>query len=169
MALSNFSKGVIIMSYISPAKPDKALYAGNFYAKHAATVTKQAVVTSICGDNATIKIGAHVNCKNCEVCGSPEILMQVDNQVNAKVGDTVEIDIGDNRGIKIVFIEIMMPFLSLPAGLICGYVFAFIFKTCEFYSMFICSLVFGIATTANAVRYDRKNRTTGKTSIKAVI
>jgi sigma-E factor negative regulatory protein RseC len=129
---------------------------------------KKAVVTNISGNRAIIKLVTHSNCKNCGACDSPELSMCVDNSICARVGDIVEIDTGHNRELKMVFIEIMMPFLALTAGLILGYVFAVRFKIREFYSMVIFSLVFVIATTANAVRYDRK-RAAGKTSIKAVI
>ncbi len=96
-------------------------------------------------------------CKGCSMAGSGEIIVQAANEVGAKVGDRVEIDVPEAEGIKAALIIFIFPII----GLLVGYFIAQRFSETESAGV-LGALMFMALTFLVLNLYDRYIRSKNK-------
>lgn len=81
-------------------------------------------VTKVKGKIATVRIGRHSACGSCGMCGMSQEQKHVDfqtvNNIDAKVGDTVKIDIKDCNVAKIAAVAYLIPLVLGVALFVMG-------------------------------------------------
>lgn len=82
-------------------------------------------VVEIDNDLAKVRVGRHSDCKNCGACpGNNNMIMSVNNPLDAKVGQKVCIEIAENKLIKSVYVVYIQPLLFTFIGIVIGYLIA---------------------------------------------
>lgn len=78
------------------------------------------------GKQAVVLIQRKTACKNCGMCkqGAQGMEITLDNPLDAKEGDRVEVSMGDRMVLKASVIVYAIPLLFLLAGAALGYVFS---------------------------------------------
>jgi len=87
-------------------------------------LSEQGIVEEIKNGKAIVKVERGEACKHCSqkgTCGisfgsNREILIEVDNTLNAKVGDKVELSVPSGSLVKIAFLVYILPIFSLLFG-----------------------------------------------------
>lgn len=83
------------------------------------------VVHKIKGSMATIRFERKTACDNCNMCLKPKEEMYVElklkNSLNAKVGDKVEVTMGQRAVLTASFIVYMLPLLLMAIVIVCTY------------------------------------------------
>ena len=83
------------------------------------------VVHKIKGSMATIRFERKTACENCNMCLKPKEEMYVElklkNSLNAKVGDKVEVTMGQRAVLTASFIVYMLPLLLMAIVIACTY------------------------------------------------
>ena len=83
------------------------------------------VVHKIKGSMATIRFERKTACENCNMCLKPKEEMYVElklkNSLNAKVGDKVEVTMGQRAVLTASFIVYMLPLLLMAIVIVCTY------------------------------------------------
>lgn len=64
--------------------------------------------------------GCGGGCSSCGGCSAPNIVVNMENQIGAKVGDIVEIRAKSKNIIKYALIVYMIPFVMLIGGILIG-------------------------------------------------
>ncbi len=92
-------------------------------------LVEQGVVKEIKNNKAVVKVERSHVCKNCSQKGSCKLmlyesqdhmLIEVENSLNAKVGDRVELGISSSSFLKVVFLTYLLPVFLLIAGAYVG-------------------------------------------------
>lgn len=82
------------------------------------------VIISTQGDRARVMLQRQSSCGDCQGCklGNENTKMEIEaiNQVNAKTGDWVEIDMEHQNVLAAAFIAYALPLLALIAGIVVG-------------------------------------------------
>jgi len=82
------------------------------------------VVQEVNGQHAKIVMQRHSSCAGCNACkmGQEENKMSIEviNEVNAKIGDRVSIDMEDQDVLSAAFIVYMIPLIALLVGIFAG-------------------------------------------------
>jgi len=86
--------------------------------------TEQGIVKELINNRAIVKVDRSSACKHCSArgtCGvdfgsNKEILIEVENPLNAKVGDKVELSIPSGSLIKMAIMVYILPIFSLIFG-----------------------------------------------------
>lgn len=74
------------------------------------------------GEVTKIKLGRHSECKNCGACpGNNNLIVSVNNPLEAKVGDKVCIQMPQDNIIPSVYIVYIQPLVLVFMGTIIGY------------------------------------------------
>lgn len=74
------------------------------------------------GEVTKIKLGRHSECKNCGACpGNNNLIVSVNNPLEAKVGDKVCIQMPQDNIIPSVYIVYIQPLVLVFMGAIIGY------------------------------------------------
>jgi len=78
------------------------------------------------GKQAVVRIQRKTACKNCGMCkqGAKGMEITLDNPLNAKQGDCVEISMGDQMVLRASLIVYAIPLLFLLIGAALGYIFS---------------------------------------------
>ena len=94
--------------------------------KQTVMVTEQGIIKEINNDKAIVKVKRSSACEHCSArgtCGmsfgtesSNEILIEVKNSLNARVGDKVELSIPSGSLVKIAIMVYIFPIFSLLFG-----------------------------------------------------
>jgi len=92
-------------------------------------MTEPGLVTKLNGDFATVRIGRHSACGSCGMCGMSENQRHVDfhvaNSLNAKVGDTVLVDVKETNTFRLAAVAYLIPLalgvLAFLAGIWAGF------------------------------------------------
>ncbi|CEP82077.1 SoxR reducing system RseC family protein [Paraclostridium sordellii] len=83
------------------------------------------VIELVDGTTAKIKMQKHSACAACGKCASSadkkDIIVEVDNNIGAKVGDYVEVNMDSVNVIKAVAIVYIVPLIALLGGTIISY------------------------------------------------
>ncbi len=83
------------------------------------------VVHKIKGSMATIRFERKTACENCNMCLKPKeemyVELKVKNSLNAKVGDKVEVTMGQRAVLTASFIVYMLPLLLMAIVIVCTY------------------------------------------------
>lgn len=83
------------------------------------------VVIGLEGDKAKIRVQRHTACGDCGAChvskSQMQMIFEAENNVGAKVGDFVEIDMESMDFLSAVIIAYLYPMISLIAGIFAGY------------------------------------------------
>lgn len=85
---------------------------------------EQALVIGIQGNQALVMIKRTSACGSCGACGmgtKDELRLMLPNNVNAKPGDTVLLDLSTGRGMNAALIAYGFPLLMLIVGAALGY------------------------------------------------
>jgi len=84
-------------------------------------VQKAGVVISVERNVAKVEIQKHSSCSNCSACKlgdeNSSLVAEVYNQIGAKVGQTVYIDMESKQVLSAAFIVYIIPLFSLLAGI----------------------------------------------------
>jgi sigma-E factor negative regulatory protein RseC len=90
--------------------------------------TEQGLVTRIAGPVAVVKTIRTEACEGCAArdgCkmlgGGREVLMEVENALNAKPGDLVRISVSDTAFLKVTFLVYLIPAVMFLVGAIVGH------------------------------------------------
>ncbi|AEE96135.1 MAG: sigma-E factor negative regulatory protein RseC [Clostridiales bacterium] len=90
-----------------------------------ADVEETGVVLELNGTQAKIGIQRSDACDKCGACRfadrNQQMILTVDNTINAKVGDEVQIELGSGRLLSATFIIYVIPLIALLAGVALGY------------------------------------------------
>ena len=80
-------------------------------------------------DMAKARVKMHGECSSCGLCeGSNAVYYEAVNQIGAKCGQSVLLEIEKQNVLKIAFIVFMLPLLTVAAGIYCGYSFGPYFR-----------------------------------------
>ncbi|NQU17667.1 MAG: SoxR reducing system RseC family protein [Candidatus Saganbacteria bacterium] len=103
------------------------------------------IVEVICEPNSACE-----KCKGCSMSSSGEIILKAKNNMRAKVGDGVEVEVEEAEGIRAAFIVFIFPII----GLLFGYFIGTKFSSAEYVGV-IGALVFMVITFLFLNLYDR--------------
>lgn len=88
-------------------------------------MTETGTVTKINGGNVTVRFDRKTDCENCKMCMFSEeakfVETEVENSVNAEIGDTVTVNMPGRTVLLYSLIVYMLPLVFCAAGLIAGY------------------------------------------------
>ncbi len=83
-------------------------------------MTGEAIVVSVCGDEAIVKISKSSacghNCASCKACSNPSYEISVINKIGAKVGDKVLIETKTSKVLFVSFLLYILPVILLILG-----------------------------------------------------
>ena len=87
-------------------------------------MTGDAIVTTVCGNEATVKISKSSacghDCASCKACSNPSYEISVINKIGANVGDKVLIETKTSRVLFASFLLYILPvFLLITGAIIC--------------------------------------------------
>ncbi|KAF0132996.1 MAG: sigma-E factor negative regulatory protein RseC [Candidatus Saganbacteria bacterium] len=92
------------------------------------------------GNLATVTFKSHGACKNCGMClvAGNEASIKAKNEIGAKVGDKVKVEISPKEVIRAAGILFILPILSMIAGyFIGGIIFSFVFLFASFILIYL--------------------------------
>lgn len=85
-------------------------------------------IVSVEGSMATVKIRRGISCDSCTACGmakdQSEISFRIANDLNAQIGDWVELELESKSLIKASLIVYLLPLIALILGVVGGYAIA---------------------------------------------
>lgn len=83
-------------------------------------MTGEAIVVSVCGDKAIVKISKSSacghDCASCKACSNPSYEISVINKIGAKVGDKVLIETKTSKVLFASFLLYILPVVLLILG-----------------------------------------------------
>ncbi len=83
------------------------------------------VVHKIKGNLATVRFERKTACENCNMCLKPRdemyVELRVKNSLNAKIGDKVEVTMGERAVLTASFVVYMLPLLLMSIVIACTY------------------------------------------------
>lgn len=92
-------------------------------------------------DSNTVKLNMrkHTSCKNCGAChigSNPDITIEAENTIHAKIGNVVEVSMRTQNVLSAAFIMYVIPLLILILGIAVG-TMLFNFENGEIYSILL--------------------------------
>jgi len=82
---------------------------------------QEGVVLEIIGDIAKVKTSRHNDCENCGACpGNSAMVLEVLNQVGAKPGQRVVVEVREVNMLKAAFIVYILPLIAVFIGALLG-------------------------------------------------
>lgn len=88
-------------------------------------MTETGIVTKTNGGNLTLRFERKTDCKNCKMCmfseDSNSVEIEVENTVNAEIGDSVTVNMPNKIVLLYSLIVYMLPLIFCAAGLVAGY------------------------------------------------
>lgn len=120
-------------------------------------------------DDSTAKVTMvkHTSCKNCGAChigSNPEVEITVENHINAKLGNLVEVSMTTQNILSAAFIMYIIPLIMLVAGVVIGTKIFSIYSNGEIYAILLGFVLLAISYWAI-----RQNEKHFKQKYKAVI
>ncbi len=113
------------------------------------------VVTEVINNRIKIKIlrpsACSGNCSECGACSSKNHLVEAENQVGAKIGDEVLLDMTSNKVINAAFLTYILPLLML----VLGYYIGIVTRIGEGFSILMC-FIFMVITFFILHLYDKR-------------
>jgi sigma-E factor negative regulatory protein RseC len=83
--------------------------------------TEQGLVIEVTDSIAKIRVGRHSDCKNCGACpGSNSIIVNAKNEIGAKPGQRVVIEVRETNVLGAAFIVFVLPLIALFIGVMLG-------------------------------------------------
>lgn len=111
-------------------------------------MTEYGQVVQISGDVAHVKFRRSSACGRCRACGmlsnQNEIIVQMDNTLNAEVGDQVAVSIKVQKAMRASLLAYIFPLMMLVLGVFVGWLIADawpVFESADV-MMALCGLVF---------------------------
>jgi len=108
------------------------------------------------GDLARVRVAPNAECDNCGTCNIEHMEILAYNAVNASLGQKIRFRKIEDNMIKIAFMMLMLPLLSIFAGLYAGYAAALYFNLNGTAMMSAGALIFLAAAVYTAYVYDKK-------------
>lgn len=83
---------------------------------------QEGIVIEVIGDHlARVKTSRHNDCENCGACpGNSALVLEVRNDVGARVGQRVAIEVREVNMLKAAFIVYILPLILVFAGAVAG-------------------------------------------------
>jgi ABC-type transport system involved in cytochrome bd biosynthesis fused ATPase/permease subunit len=131
------------------------------------TIAKHGIVEYTDNETAIVKVTMHETCSGCGCCSGTEMRMRVPNTTNARIGDTLEIRSNKADDLSTIFIEFVLPILSIIAGALLGYLISLIVKVPAAACMTAIALALFLVTCIFAVRFDRHKEQALSHAVKA--
>ncbi len=121
------------------------------------------IVAEESGNQVLVEIERHSACKKCGACdfgmsGNKTSQLELENTVNAGIGDKVVIDMEGKDIVKASVLIYLVPLFSLVVGLLLGTLFADSLQVDENILGFVLGIVFMGITYGLLKRYDNKIR-----------
>jgi len=95
-------------------------------------VKETGIVVEVDGGRAKIAIQKSEMCSQCGACRfadtNDRMVLTVNNDINAKIGDEVQIDLETSALLSATFIAYAIPLMAMIAGIVIGYWIASFFK-----------------------------------------
>lgn len=86
---------------------------------------QEGIVLEVVGDMAKVKTSRHNDCENCGACpGNSAMVLDALNQVGAKPGQRVAIEVQEINMLKAAFIVYILPLIAVFIGALLGGVLA---------------------------------------------
>lgn len=86
---------------------------------------QEGIVLEIVGDMAKVKTSRHNDCENCGACpGNSAMVLEALNQVGAKPGQRVAIEVQEINMLKAAFIVYILPLIAVFIGALLGGILA---------------------------------------------
>ena len=120
------------------------------------------------GDLARVRVAPNAECDNCGTCNIVHMEILAYNAVNASPGQKIRFRKIEDNMIKIAFMMLMMPLLSIFAGLYAGYTAALYFNLNETAMMSAGALIFLADAVYSAYLYDKKYKL-NKSSLPRIV
>ena len=119
--------------------------------------TQEAVVISVDGDLAQVKMSRHNDCASCGACsGMSAAVVLADNSIHASVGQSVLVSMPQNDMLKAAFLVYIMPLVFILAAIYTGTVIAEQVGVDSIYSYVSTFLLFGAFVVWLIRRYELK-------------
>lgn len=112
------------------------------------SMTEYGTVVDIKGDTAHVKFVRSSACGRCQACGmlqnQNEIVVQVKNELDAQVGESVAVSIRMGKAMRASAIAYVFPLLMLILGVFVGWLLADVWHVFENadVTMALCALIF---------------------------
>lgn len=82
---------------------------------------QEGIVLSVSGSLAKVKTSRHTDCENCGSCpGNTAIVLDVVNQIGARPGQLVVVEVQELDMLKSAFIVYMLPLIAIFGGTMLG-------------------------------------------------
>lgn len=119
--------------------------------------TEEGIIIETDGVTAKIKVGRHVECKDCGACpGSDAAIVTVRNTINALVGQRVLFEVKDEGALKGAFLIFVFPLLALFIGLFLGGIAAAYLSVNNVTGRIVGAVVFLSAALVGIIIFDRR-------------
>lgn len=108
--------------------------------------TEEGIVIETDGNISKVRMGKHSNCKDCGACpGSDAAIITADNQIGAKLGQRVSVELQESNVLIGAFVVFILPLIFVFIGAITGKELGGLLGVNELISGFIGGAAFSIA------------------------
>ncbi|MGE5587812.1 MAG: SoxR reducing system RseC family protein [Clostridia bacterium] len=84
-------------------------------------------VIEVCGGLAKVEVTRHEACRHCKACDfgrSDRVVVEATNNIGARAGDEVTLELESSRVLGAAFVAYMVPLLFMVAGIYLGTILA---------------------------------------------
>ncbi len=116
----------------------------------------EGIVIESIGETAKVRCSIHSDCENCGVCpGSNAMIIDVTDEVGAKVGERVLIESKETNMLRAAFMIFMLPLLAIGLGIFLGYYLSSRLMISAALLMTMGGLIFGLPAIYIIRRLDK--------------
>ena len=116
----------------------------------------EGIVIDSSGDTTKVRCSIHSDCENCGVCpGNNAIILDVTDEVGAKVGERVLIESKETNMLRAAFMIFMLPLLAIGLGIFLGYYLSSRLMISAALLMTMGGLIFGLPAIYIIRRLDK--------------
>ena len=117
---------------------------------------QEGVILELEGDLARVRVSAHSDCDNCQMCNAAGMVILAYNPLKAVPGQKVKFIDAQGGMLKISFMLFFFPLISVLAGLYIGSVLSSVFQFNKTGAMFTGALLLLLVSIGIIVFYDKK-------------
>lgn len=125
-------------------------------------ISEEGVIEKISKKTAYVKVVQRSACDHCSSRGScnvseeRDMTIAVDNSLNAKEGDRVELSVPDGAVLKLSLLVYIFPVIALLVGAILGYFMSFQWKTDPSLTEFLTGILFLVVSFISLKVFETK-------------
>ncbi|MEQ8176433.1 MAG: SoxR reducing system RseC family protein [Syntrophomonadaceae bacterium] len=129
----------------------------------------EGVVIESNGETAKVRCSVHSDCENCGVCpGSNAMIIDVTDEVGARVGEQVLIESKENNMLLAAFMMFVLPLLAVGLGIYLGYYLSFRLMISANLLMILGGLLFGLLAVFIIRRLDKSLQSEKPTIVRTI-